>query len=118
MTSSTTNITSSETKSKLFDKKEEWINHPSHYNGHKMTTAKGEVEYETIDLLTSVANRYVKDHIPADATYCVCNALKYIERCGEKAGDYGKDQKAKNIEDLNKAVWYLNKAIKLYENTK
>lgn len=100
------------------ENKKQWIDHPAHYNGHKMMTSKGEVNYETIDLLTAVANRYVKDGIPADTTYCVCNALKYIERCGEKAGDYGKDQKAKNIEDLNKAIWYLTKAVKLYESLK
>lgn len=36
--------------------------------------------------------------------FCVCNAWKYIWRWRNKNGQ----------EDLNKAVWYINKALMLY----
>lgn len=91
------------------------VNHPNHYNGHKIKTSDGEVEYETINLILSTVSRYVKNGISPEAAYCVGNAIKYIDRCGEKAGDYGKDQRHKNIEELNKAVWYLNQAIGIIE---
>lgn len=103
-------------QTKKNEKQEDWVNHPSHYNGHKIKTAKGEFEYETIDLITSEVNRLVSKGIPAESAYCIGNAIKYIERTGEKPGDYGKDQTAKSIEDLQKVVWYINKAVQLFKN--
>lgn len=91
------------------------VNHPSHYSGRKIKTSDGDAEYETINLILSIVGRYVKDGISPEAAYCVGNAVKYIDRCGEKAGDYGKDQRHKNIEELRKAVWYLNQAIGIIE---
>lgn len=98
---------------KVDDEKDKWVDHPAHYNGHKIKTSKGEFEYETIDYLSSTANRLSSYGLPADAVYSICCAVKYIERCGSKPGDYGKDQKAKAKEDCLKAVWYLNKAASL-----
>lgn len=101
---------------KSAEKKMDFVNHPQHYNGHEITTASGSFGYETIDLITSVVDRLVKDGVTASAAYCIGNALKYIERCGEKPGDYGKDQKRKNAEECKKAAWYLNRAAAILES--
>lgn len=42
-------------------------------------------------------------------SFCIGNAIKYIWRHKEKG---------KKIEDLKKAIWYLNKQIQVYEQTK
>lgn len=60
------------------------VNHPAHYTDGKI---------EVID--------YIQDK---DFNFCRGNAVKYISRAGKK-------DKAKEIEDLQKAVWYLNKEI-------
>lgn len=41
--------------------------------------------------------------------FCLGNAIKYIMRC---------DLKGKPIEDLRKAVWYIEREIKRRENAK
>lgn len=53
---------------------------------------------ETID--------YIEAKLGVDGAYAFClgNVLKYISRAGKK--DVGKE-----VEDLEKAHWYLNKAI-------
>ena len=66
--------------------KDDPVNHPSHY-----TTGKIEV----IDFLEDQGFPY---HLG--------NAVKYIARAGKK------DPK-KTVEDLQKAVWYLNRYISL-----
>ena len=38
-------------------------------------------------------------------SFCLCNAFKYIFRTQNKNG----------IEDVKKAIWYLNKFVSLYE---
>ena len=43
------------------------------------------------------------------------NAIKYILRAGRKTEE-GYDDKAKTIEDLKKAVWYINDKIKTLEH--
>ncbi len=58
------------------------INHPPHYN---MNTG-----WEAID-------------VTEQFNFCLGNALKYIIRC---------DHKGKPIQDLRKAVWYLEREIK------
>lgn len=93
--------------------KDKWVDHPSHYNGHKIKTKKGEFEYETIDYLDATARRLSELGLPPDVVYSICCCLKYIERCGAKPGDYGKDQKAKIKEDIQKGVFYLNHAADL-----
>lgn len=61
------------------------VNHPSHYTG----------KYECIDVMQDVFG----DEATND--FCLCNAFKYIWRARKKNG----------LEDVKKAVWYLNKYI-------
>lgn len=70
-------------------KKDETVDHPSHYN-------TGNIEViEAID--------------DWQLGFCLGNALKYIARAGHKDPD-------KRIEDLQKAVWYLNHEIERSNN--
>ena len=65
------------------------VNHPSHYTSGKI---------EVID--------FIEDkHLG----FCLGNAVKYISRCQLKYG--GK----KRIEDLEKAIFYLNRQVKEWE---
>lgn len=64
------------------------VNHPSHYTDGKI---------EVID--------YIEDKCLG---FCLGNAVKYISRAGKK-------DPAKEIEDLKKAVWYINRRIKELE---
>lgn len=67
------------------------VNHPSHYETGK---------FECIDvMLETQGKEAVKD-------FCVCNAFKYLYRYGNKNG----------LEDIKKAIWYLNKFVELEEN--
>lgn len=61
------------------------VNHPAHY------TSGG---IECIDGMVAAFGREYVMH------YCLCNAFKYIWRC---------EHKGKRVEDIQKAVWYLNK---------
>lgn len=79
--------------------KEDKINHPSHY-----TWLKTLVGIEVIDIIR---------HMDFD----LGNAIKYILRAGHKSEE-GYTDTAKMIEDLKKAVWYINDKIKMLENTK
>lgn len=63
------------------------VNHPCHYT-------QGAIE--TIDII-----RVITDTMDGFRAYCVGNALKYIARHEYKNG----------VEDLKKAVWYLNRLI-------
>ncbi len=65
------------------------VNHPNHYNQGK---------YECIDVMLDVFGE--------DVNFCIGNAFKYLWRHGQKNG----------IEDIRKAVWYLQKYIELKEN--
>ena len=64
------------------------VNHPSHYN-------KGKIE--CID--------YIQDQ---DLNFCRGNAIKYIVRAGLKDPE-------KEVEDLRKAIFYLECEIKKIE---
>lgn len=64
------------------------VNHPSHYTAGKI---------EVID--------FIEDQ---KFPYHLGNAVKYICRAGKKDPD-------KTIEDLMKAVWYINRYIHLIE---
>lgn len=44
--------------------------------------------------------------------FCIGNAIKYIWRAGLKQED-GMTDKQKQIEDLEKAIWYINAEIEL-----
>lgn len=71
--------------------KDEEINHPSRYAGGK---------YECIDIMLDVfGEEAVKD-------FCLLNAFKYIWRQEKKGG----------VQDVKKAVWYLNKYIELSDS--
>lgn len=67
---------------------DEVVNNPKHY-----TTGNIEV----ID--------YIEDQ---NLGYCLGNAVKYISRAGKK-------DPSKEIEDLYKAAWYVNRRIKELE---
>lgn len=64
------------------------VDHPDHY-------VKGR-QYEAIDVIEDW-----------ELGFHLGNALKYISRAGRK-GDY--------LEDLKKAVWYLEREISRYQN--
>lgn len=64
------------------------VNYPSHYTDGKI---------EVIDFIEDKGLNYHKG-----------NAVKYIARAGKK-------DKSKEIEDLRKAVWYLNREIERLE---
>jgi hypothetical protein len=64
----------------------EQVNHPSHYNQHP-------AGIECIDIIR---------HYTCD----IANAQKYLWRAGLKP-EMGKEDAAKEIEDLKKALWYI-----------
>ena len=72
---------------------EDMVNHPQHYKNNK---------YEAIDIMLDV---FGKDKV---ADFCELNAFKYLWRA---------DNKGTDIQDKKKAIWYLNKYIKLKEKT-
>lgn len=76
---------------RMGDTEREMVNHPSHYNFGRV---------ETID--------YIEDVVGKEglADFCIGNALKYISRA---------KYKGKYLEDLNKAIWYLTKAVQSEE---
>lgn len=65
------------------------IDHPNHYNSGKI---------EVID--------FIEDQ---NLGFCLGNAIKYICRAGKKDPD-------KEIEDLKKSAWYVNRRIKELED--
>ncbi len=65
------------------------VNNPSHYGGKDNT-------YECILVLEAWG---------LDKDFCLGNCVKYISRAGKKNRD-------KEIEDLEKALWYLQRKIK------
>jgi hypothetical protein len=73
------------------------VNHPSHY-----TWLKELCGIEVIDITR---------HMDFD----LGNAVKYLLRAGYKKEE-GLTDKEKTIEDLHKAVWYINDRIKMLEN--
>ena len=62
------------------------VDHPYHYGGNGNP-------YETINVIEAW-----------DLGFCLGNAVKYISRAGKKSSDT-------EIEDLKKAVWYINRRI-------
>ena len=75
---------------------EDKVNHPPHY-----TWLKEKCGIEVIDITR---------HLDFDSG----NAVKYILRAGRKSEE-GYSNKAKQIEDFKKAVFYLNDKIKMLE---
>lgn len=72
----------------IFGAKKEEINHPDRYAGDK---------FECIDVMLDVFGADAVKH------FCILNAFKYLWRSEKKNG----------VEDIKKAVWYLNKYIEL-----
>lgn len=66
------------------------VNRPAHYADSKI---------EVID--------YIEDK---KLGFCLGNAVKYISRAGKK-NDSGRNIIDKEIEDLQKAIWYINRRI-------
>lgn len=77
---------------KLSNQMSDRIEHPSHY-----TWLKEKCGIEVIDITR---------HMDFD----LGNAIKYILRAGRKSEE-GYDDKEKQIEDLRKAIWYINDEI-------
>lgn len=71
------------------------VNNPQHYTDSKI---------EVIE--------YIEDK---NLGFCLGNAVKYISRAGKKHSGNLTD-KEKTIEDLKKAIWYLNRRIYEVEN--
>lgn len=72
----------------------EKVNHPKHYNSHPSGI-------ECIE----IARHYC---------FSIGNAFKYLWRAGLKK-DNGLKDTDKEIEDLEKAIWYINDRIKQLE---
>lgn len=64
----------------------EQVNHPKHYGG-------ADNPYEAINVIEAW-----------DLGFCLGNTVKYISRAGKKETD-------KNVQDLEKARWYLDREI-------
>jgi hypothetical protein len=67
----------------------ESVNHPKHYGGEANP-------YEAIKVIEAW-----------DANFNIGNVLKYISRCGKKDSE---------IQELEKAAWYLNREIQNRKN--
>ncbi len=64
------------------------VNHPPHYESG---------QFECIDVMVETQG------VKAVQSFCVCNAFKYLYRHENKNG----------LEDIKKAIWYLNKFVEL-----
>lgn len=78
--------------------KEDRVNHPSHYNW-----LKEKCGIEVIDIARHL-------------DFNIGNAIKYLLRAGYKS-EKGYSNNAKTIEDLKKAIWYIQDKIKILEDT-
>ena len=69
----------------------EFVNHPQHYGGE-------DNPYEVIKIIEAL-----------EMDFHLGNTFKYIARAGKKEVD-------REIQDLKKALWYLERKIQLLEN--
>lgn len=76
---------------RFISENEDPVNRPSHY-------ADGKIE----------VIEYIEDK---GLGFCLGNAIKYISRAGKKYKD-------KEIEDLKKAIWYIERRIKELEEAR
>lgn len=81
-----------------YAEKSEQVNHPSHY-----AWLKDLCGVEPIDICRNFG-------------FSIGNALKYLMRKGKADGD--KTEEEKRIEDLRKAIFYINDEIKRIEGTR
>lgn len=77
-------------------KMEDNVNHPPHY-----TWLKDKCGIEVIDITRHM-------------DFCLGNSIKYILRAGHKH-EVSMSNKEKEIEDLKKAIWYINDRINQLE---
>ncbi len=75
----------------ICEKESDVVNHPAHYTDGKI---------EVIE--------FIEDK---KLGFCLGNAVKYISRAGKK-------DPSKTVEDLKKAIWYINRRIKEIEEVK
>ena len=82
-------------------------------NGNTKLNEKVEhpVHYSYLKKLCGIEVIDITRHMDFD----LGNAIKYILRAGHKTEE-GYDNKSKTIEDLKKAIWYINDKIKTIEN--
>lgn len=71
------------------------VNHPKHYTSHP----------SGIECIT------VTEHYD----FCIGNAIKYLWRAGLKKEE-GMDDYTKRVEDLEKAIWYIQREITLLQS--
>lgn len=96
MVADKTNINTDKTQVNIIERAEKIIkeydvvNNPSHYTDSKI---------EVID--------YIEDK---KLGFCLGNVIKYVSRAGKKI-DSDKSAREKEIEDLKKAKWYLDRRI-------
>jgi hypothetical protein len=69
----------------------EYVNHPKHYGGESNP-------YEVIKVIEAL-----------EMDFHLGNTFKYIARAGKKGSD-------KEIQDLEKALWYLQRKIEIIKN--
>lgn len=81
----------------LSTNKKEMVNHPDHYHPGI---------YEAINVIEAWLGK------EGCFNFCIANALKYIARLDKKESDF-LSKENKTIEDLRKAIWYLEYAIKM-----
>lgn len=73
------------------------VEHPQHYTSHP----------SGVECIT-ITQHY---------NFCIGNAIKYLWRAGLKQ-EGGIPQRAKEIEDLRKAIWYIERQIQLLQEQK
>lgn len=71
------------------------VNHPKHYTSHP----------SGVECIT------ITEHYD----FCIGNAIKYLWRAGLKKEE-GMDDYTKRIEDLEKAIWYIQREITLLQS--
>lgn len=94
-------VNKEEHEPKLDGYEEDAVNQPSHYTS-------GDIEViEYIEQQAKVM--YESGTVPPEVIPHICNAIKYISRF---------QSKGKPVEDLNKSIYYINRAIKNIEDFK
>ena len=73
-----------------FEETADNVNHPIHYETGK---------FQCIDVMLETQG------VDEVKVFCRCNAFKYLYRAKRKNG----------LEDMKKAIWYLNKYVELEE---
>lgn len=92
------------------------VNHPVHYN---TCNPRIFIEYNSVaNSTTDVEHKWIDIEcieVIRNMPLWKGNALKYLWRCGLKK-DASMTDTEKEIEDLRKAVWYINDRIEYLQN--